>query len=369
MAKLSSGSLVHLPFYAKAALILTGLFVFLSMMALGRSIIVPLLFSVVLSILLSTVVDFLERKKIDRILAIWLTLFVSTLIIVLIAVGIISQFNTFIDNLPQFNAKLDVLQESFAKWFAENFGVNARKTTEWVNSARTDLTTLSAERVGNTISMLGNALVILILIPVYVFLILYYQPLLVNFVHQFVGDDHTKDVGHVLGQTKSLLKAYFAGLFIELIIVSVLNSIGLIVLNVESAILIGILGGLLNMIPYIGGIVMLGLSMLMAMLSNADPKYALYAAILFFVIQTFDNYFLIPKIVGSRIKINALVAVVVVIAGGAIWGIAGMFLALPITAILKVIFDRIEPLKPWGFVLGDTMPPVRIKFRRKKSTA
>jgi predicted PurR-regulated permease PerM len=368
MAKISDRPVIKLPFYARASLIIVGLFTLLTMLSLGRSIILPLLFAIVFSILLSTVVDFLEQKKVDRILAIWITLLFAVLVLGLITTWTISKLNLFVDQLPELNAKFDVLQSKFAAWFSENFGVSARKTNDWMNSARKDLTTMSSERIGNTISTLGNAVIILILIPVYIFLILYYQPLIIDFIHRFVGDGHEKDVVIVLGQTKSLLKAYFAGLLIELVIVSVLNSVGLLILDVKSAILIGILGGFLNMIPYIGGIVMLGLSMLMAMLSNADPIYGLYAAGVFFVIQIFDNYFLIPKVVGSRIKINALVAVVVVIAGGAIWGVAGMFLSLPLIAILKVIFDRIEPLKPWGYLFGDTMPPVRIKFRRRKKT-
>ena len=367
MAKSAGKQVIQLPFYVRASLILTGLFVLISMLALGKSILVPLIFSIVISIILSTIVDFLESKKVDRVLAIWITLFVAALVVALIAVWIISQFNIFVDRLPEMNDKFDVLQEKFSQWFSQNFGVNPRKTSEWIDSARTDLTTMSTERIGNTITTMGNAVIILILIPVYIFLILYYQPLILDFIHRFIGDGHESDVKIVLGESKSILKAYFAGLLVELVIVSILNSIGLIALNVESAILIGILGGFLNMIPYLGGIIMLGLSMLMALLSNPDPKFAIYAAIVFFVIQIIDNYFLIPKIVGSRVKINALVAVVAVIAGGAIWGIPGMFLALPITAILKVIFDRIEPLKPWGLLFGDTMPPaVRIKFLKRK---
>jgi len=370
MTKLSERPVVNLPFYARASLIIVGLFVLLTMLSLGRSIIVPLLFAVVLSILLSTMVDFMESRNIERIFAIWITILITILVLVLIILFTVSKFNLFIETLPELNQKFDALQDSFAQWLSENFGINTRKTNEWINMVRTDLTTMSSEKIGSTLNTVGNAVVILILIPVYIFLILYYQPLIIDFIHRFVGNDHSKDVGIVLGQTKTLLKAYFAGLFIELVIISVLNSIGFLILDVQSAILLGILGGLLNMIPYIGGIVMLGLSMLMAMLSNTDPAYALYAAILFFVIQIFDNYFLIPKIVGSRVRINALVAVVAVIAGGAIWGVAGMFLALPLTAILKVIFDRIEPLKPWGLLLGDTMPKVRFKFRyRRKPTS
>ncbi len=371
MAKVAKNeNVVNLPFYAKASLIIIGLFVFVHMLALGRSIIVPLLFAVVISILLSSAVDFLVSKKIDRTLAISISLLATLALGALLIVWLISQANLFVDALPELNAKLDVLQKEFASWFAQNFGVGARKTNDWISSSRKDLMSLSADSVGNTISTIANALIILILIPVYIFLILYYQPLIIDFIHRIVGHGFREDVGIVLGQSKTLLKAYFVGLMIELVIMAILNAIGLLALGVEYAILIAIIGAILNMIPYIGGMIMLGLSMLMAMLSNTDPKYALYAAAVFFVIQLIDNYILIPKIVGSAIKINALVAVVVVIAGGAIWGIAGMFLALPLIAIIKVIFDRIEPLEPWGFLFGDTMPPmVRLKFRARKKPA
>lgn len=369
MAKVPAGML-KLPFYVRASLIITGLFLFVTMLALAKSIIVPLVFSIVLSILLSTIVDFLERQKVQRIFAIWISLFLAAGVLVLVGMWIISQFNTFIEQLPELNERFDILQRDFAQWLSENLGVNPRKTHEWINMARTDVTTITSEKIGNTISFLTNAVVILVLIPVYIFLILYYQPLIIDFIHRFVGDGYAKDVGIILGQSKSVLKAYFSGLFIELVIVGVLNAVGLLILDVQSAILIGILGGFLNLIPYIGGIVMLGLSMLMALLSHPEPKYAIYAAGLFFIIQIIDNYFLIPKVVGSRVRINALVAVVAVIAGGAIWGVVGMFLALPITAILKVIFDRIEPLQPWGYLLGDTMPPaVKLKFGKKRQKA
>lgn len=367
MAKTLDETPVKLPFYARISLILVGLFVFLSMLSLGRSIIVPLLFATILSILLSTLVDFLERRKMDRVLAISIAVGTALLLGILLTIAIISRASAFFDSLPLLMARLDELQVQFVGWLSENFNVNGRKTNAWITTARQDLLSFSGERLGNTITALGNAIVILILVPVYIFLMLYYQPLLIDFIHTVVGNGHDKDVGAVLGDSRTILKAYFGGLTIELGIVAVLNSIGLLALGIDYAILIGITGALLNLIPYIGGMVMLGLSMLMALLSKGDPVYALYAAGLFFLIQTIDNYYLIPKIVGSKVKINALVAIVAVIAGGALWGIAGMFLAIPLTAIIKVIFDRIKPLQPWGFLLGDTMPPmVRIKLRRRR---
>ncbi len=367
MLKNLNDTVVRLPFYARTSLILIGIFVFVTMLCLGKSIIVPLLFATILSILLSTIVDFLVRKKIDRLLAIISTLLVAILLGVLLGIWIASKANLLIDSLPLLIEKFDQLQAQFVSWLSDNFGVSAKKANFLINEARADLTDLSGQKMGNTIAALANVVVILVLVPVYIFLFLYYQPIIIEFVHRVVGKAHAEEVGIVLGQTRSVLKGYFAGLLIELVIVAALNAIGFLILGIQFAILIAIIGAALNMIPYIGGVIMLGLSMLLALLTIEDSSYALYTALVFFVIQLIDNNFIMPKIVASKVKINALVAIVVVIAGGAMWGIPGMFLAIPLTAIIKVIFDRIEPLQPWGFLLGDTMPPmVRIKLPLKR---
>jgi len=138
-------------------------------------------------------------------------------------------------------------------------------------------------------------------------------------------------------------------------------------LGVPYAILLGIIGALLNLIPYIGGIVSVALPMIIALATKSSPWVAFYVLIVYYVIQLIDNNYIIPKIVASKVRINALVSIIVVLAFGALWGIAGMFISIPMTAIVKVIFDHIEPLKPWGYVLGDTMPPrINIKPILKK---
>ncbi|HZK07783.1 MAG TPA: AI-2E family transporter [Bacteroidales bacterium] len=81
-----------------------------------------------------------------------------------------------------------------------------------------------------------------------------------------------------------------------------------------------------------------------------------------------DNNYIVPKIVASKVKVNALVSIIVILAFGALWGIPGMFVSIPLTAIVKVIFDQIDSLKPWGFLLGDTMPDsaiFNIKIKKK----
>lgn len=147
-----------------------------------------------------------------------------------------------------------------------------------------------------------------------------------------------------------------------------LNTIALLILGIDYAIVLGIIGALLNVIPYIGGIVAVALPMILAF-ATKSPLYVFLVLIAYMIVQSIDNHFIVPKIVASRVKLNALVSIIAILTGSALWGVSGMFLALPLTAILKVIFDRIEPLKPWGFLLGDVMPPIGksiFNFRKEK---
>jgi predicted PurR-regulated permease PerM len=187
---------------------------------------------------------------------------------------------------------------------------------------------------------------------------LFYKPLLLDFFSRIFRRESHETVSEVLYETKTLIQNYLVGLLIEAVIVASLNAIGLLMLGIDYAILLAIIGALLNIIPYIGGIVAVALPVLVAYTSKS-PIYVLWVVILYMIVQFIDNHYIVPKIVASKVRINALMSIIVVFIGGAIWGIGGMFLSIPLTAILKVIFDRVTPLKPWGFLLGDTMPPIR----------
>jgi predicted PurR-regulated permease PerM len=165
-------------------------------------------------------------------------------------------------------------------------------------------------------------------------------------------------VGDMIKQTKSVIQRYLIGLIIEAIIIAIMDSAGLLILGIDYAILLGIIGALLNVIPYIGGIVAVALPMMIAIATKSTPLYALYVLGIYYFIQLIDNHYIFPKIVASKVKINMLFAIIVVLAGNALWGVPGMFLSMPLLAIIKLICDHIEPLKPYGFLLGDTMPPI-----------
>ena len=347
-----------LPFYAKATIFLIGIIALFTILYIAQTIIIPIVFAIIIAIVLHPVVNFFVRIKINRIIAITLALFLTYLVIAALGELLFSQAIRFSDSWPILVIKFTALFNQTITWASGYFSINPQQIHEWITKIRGELINAVSASIGQTIATVGSGLVALFLIPVYVFLILYYQHLLLNFIRKLFGENNQSQVNEIVTQTKTVIQHYLVGLVIEFIIIATLYSVTLLILGIDYAILLGIIGALLNVIPYIGGFVGVGLPMMIALVTKSTAWYAFYVLIIFYIIQLIDNHYIIPKIVASKVKINALFAIIVVLVGNALWGITGMFLSIPLLAIVKLIFDHIESLKPWGFLLGDTMPPI-----------
>ena len=364
LSEIHTNTFFKFPFYAKVSFILIGLYVFISMLYIAQDIIVPLVFAIIIAILISPVINFFVRIKINRVIAIVITLFLTFVVIVALCVLLFSQMSRFSESLPTLVDRFTEIINQSIVWVSGYFDINPQKIHGWVIKTKGELLNISSVTIGQTLVTVGSGLVVLLLIPVYVFIILYYQPLLLDFIRKVFSNSNKTQVSEVVTQTKTLIQRYLIGLIIEAIIVAVLDITALLILGIDFAILLGIIGALLNVIPYIGGLVAVALPMMVAIATKSTAWYALYVLVAYYVIQLIDNNYIVPIIVSSKVKINALFSIIVVFAGNALWGISGMFLSIPLLAIIKLIFDHIEPLKPWGFLLGDTMPPL-IKLKRK----
>jgi len=361
-----------LPLYAKTTIFLIGLYVLLTMLYIAQSIIIPLVFAIILAILLQPVVNFFVRMRINRVVSIVITLLLAVLAIAAFGALLFSQASRFSESWPILVDKFTEILNHTVVWASGYFDISPQKINDWIAKTKGELINISSATIGQTLVTVGSWVVALFLVPVYIFMILFYQPLLLDFLHKLFGTGNQSKVSEIATKTKTVIQHYLIGLVIEAVIVATLNSTALLILGIEYAILLGIIGAMLNIIPYIGGIVAVALPMMIAIATKSTAWYAVYVLACYYFIQLIDNNYIVPKIVSSKVKINALFSIIVVIAGNALWGIPGMFLAIPLLAIVKLIFDNIEPLKPWGFLLGDTMPPLlKIKpiFKKSKQTA
>ncbi len=345
-----------IPFYAKTTIFFVGLFTFISMLYIAQSIIVPFVFAVIIAIVLHPVVNFFVRLRINRVIAITISLFITILLIAGIGMLLFSQASRLSESWPSLVEKFTQVFNQSIAWSSGYFDISPRKIHAWITETKSEFLNNSSSAIGQTLMSVGSALVVLFLIPVYIFLILFYEPLLLDFVRKLFGTENQNQVSTIVTKTKTVIQQYLIGLIIEAAIVAALEITALLILGIEYAILLGILGALLNVIPYIGGLIAVALPMIVALATKDSGWYAIYVLIIYYIIQIIDNNYIVPKIVASKVKINALFSIIVVIAGNALWGVPGMFLSIPLLAIVKLIFDNVEPLNAWGFLLGDTMP-------------
>ena len=258
----------------------------------------------------------------------------------------------FGDNLPQLKLKFNEHLIQLQNWIAEKFNVPVVKQQQTISDALNGSKSFFGSALGGFLGTLG----VIFLVPVYSFLLLFYKKLIVNFFHELFAEENSEKVSDVLTETKTAIQSYMVGLMLEALVVAILNTTALLILGVEYAILLGVLGAFLNMLPYIGGLIAILLPIIIASVTKDGFTTQLLIFGAYILIQFIDNHFLIPFLVSSRVKINAFFSVVVVLMGGALWGVAGMFLSIPFLAILKIIFDRLPDMKPWGKLFGDSVP-------------
>lgn len=351
------------PFFIRSTVVLLGLCLFVFALSQLSEILIPLCFAALLAILLNPLCNWLVKVKVPRVVAI-----VICLIIAIVGFGglgyfVTSQLASFSDDMPVMKTKFTAMFKNLQHFVDSSLGIDIKKQDEFLTKSQSKLEPLA----GSALSGIFSSLSVVFLLPVYIFLFLYYKSLLLNFLYEVFAEENSREVRLVLTQTKQAIQSFMSGLLLEALIVAVMNTAALLILGVKYAVLIGVLGALLNMLPYIGGIIAIALPVLIATITKDGYNTQLWVVVSYTIIQFIDNNILMPYIVSSKVKINALVSVVVILLGGALWGVSGMFLSIPFIGMLKIVFDRIPELKPWGKLLGTEIPTHPLgRGRRKK---
>ena len=343
-----------LPFYIKLACVLFSLFAIGCLVILAKEILSPLVFSCLFSILLLPVANFFEfklrlpRSAASMFAVLLLLSFIGSLIYV---IG--SQIAELAKDWPQFEAQISKTLWELRGWIQENFHITRGKQLKVVNSATSKVMAADTAVVGATVLSLSSILLFLVFTFIYTFFFLLYRRLIMKFLESVFLDENKSLVHEIIEQVQYMIRKYIIGLLIEMGIVATAVSITFSLMGVDYAILLGLITGLFNIIPYIGIFTALVISAVVTLGTSPDSTTVIWVAVTMVVTHLIDSNVLLPLIVGSKVRINALVTVLGVVIGEMIWGIPGMFLSIPVIAVLKIIFDRVESLKPWGIILGD----------------
>jgi len=358
------------PFYTKLAMVLISLIALFYIAVLGKTVLVPLVFGLLFSVMLLPLANFFERRlHFPRSLASLLSvlLLVCSLAALLYLVG--SQISSLADDWPQFKQQVMSSVTSLQQWISAKFHIRIKQQMTYVNNATSKLLETGSSVLGDVVVSFSSILLTLVFILIDTFFLLYYRRLIIRFLVAVFKEENSVLVYDIIAQIQSRIRQYIMGLLLEMVIVSVACCLALWILGVKYAILLGLITGLFNIIPYIGIFTAMLLSTLVTFATAGATKLLLVIATIL-GIHLVDSNVLLPVIVGSKVRINAFITVLGVIIGEAVWGIPGTFLAIPIIAIAKIVFDRIEPLKPWGYLFGDEKdekepPPLKEEIKEQ----
>lgn len=341
-------------FLTKLSLVLFVVIAFGFIIHIGQDIIVPVALAGLLAVVLLPVNRYLE-KKVGRVAAIIISLVSFFIVFGSMVYFLVDQITNFIDDIPTIRRQLDKHISTLQRWVYDNFHFNKREQKEIIEQGTTQIkeTTGGGGLIGQTFLSITEFFMVVILMPIYTFLILYYRDMIRQFLVDLFKTEHRQKVFEVIGESRVIVYNYMVGLSIEMAIITAINTLGFLIVGIKYALFLGLLAALLNLIPYVGMLIASIFCMLVTLTSSPDITDVIWVLVVLMVVQFFDNNIIMPRVVGSKVKINALITILGVVIGGALCGLSGMFLSIPIIAILKVIFDRVEGLKPWGRILGD----------------
>ncbi len=340
------------PFYEKLSLVLIGLIALCYIIILSKDLVDPLIFGFLFAILLLPVGSFLEKKlRLPRGIASLLSIILLIAFIsgVLYLIG--SQITHIADDWPMLKKQVSQSVENLGEWIESNFHINMNKQMDYVHNATSQIMSSSTNVIGTTFGAVSSLMLFYSFITIFTLLILIYRRLLLRFLIWVFRDENSSTVLDIVENVQSILRKYILGLLLEMCVVSSVACTAFWIIGIKYAVLLGLIVGLFNIVPYVGIFTALLLSAVITF-ATGNVKDVFYVIISVVGIHAIDSNILLPTIVGSKVRLNALISFLGIVVGEMIWGLSGMFLAIPVIAIFKIIFDRIESLKPWGYLLG-----------------
>ncbi|WP_187262339.1 AI-2E family transporter [Pontibacter beigongshangensis] len=344
---------IKLPRYFKYILVMLGIILLIWLLQMFKSVLMPMAFALLFALLLLPMTRDMEKLKVPRPLAI-----LVSIILVIIILGLVIWFLSM--QVVSLTSELDTIGQNFDKllmrvqdYLYRNFDIAPANKSDFIKEAIGNLREFSTAFLGSTISTTTGALAAFTIVPIFVFCLLYYRDHLEQFMFKFVAKDSRSNLNNTITNIQHVIQSYISGLMIVIMIVALLNSAGLLLLDVKYAIFFGIFASILTVIPYIGILIGALLPALFTLATTGHLIDAVLVVAVFVFVQFLEGNFITPLVVGSKVSINPFAAIVALLIGGEIWGAAGMILSIPVIATLKVLFDAYPPLSPFGFLLAD----------------
>ncbi|MCS3797348.1 AI-2E family transporter [Niastella sp. OAS944] len=348
-----NNNMKEMPLAIRRSIEILGLFIFGCIIVIGKIVIMPLLMSFFISIMLMPVYRFFRNRKLPEVLAVFLPIFFIIIVVALIVWLFYNQTSFLLHDYPKIEKNLTIHLNALSLWISGAFGFSPVEQLKFINEQSSKFLNYAAGILSGAAGSATGTLLFLGLLPIYTYLLMMYRSIFMKFILMCFDPNEHENIEDVMLQIEKMGKKYLLGLLIQLGYITLLLWGILAVFGIKHALLIGIIFAFLNLIPYLGALIGNILGALITLASSESIVDILFVLGAIAVVQFLDNNILMPRIVGSQVKLNPLISIIGIFIAGAMTGISGMFLALPIMAILKIIFDRTVQFKKWGVLLGD----------------
>ena len=345
------------PFTTQLVSVLVSLVIIIYGLHTLEGLLIPLVFAILFSVLLFPLAHRFEQWRMPRIVASIVCLLLLLAFIVGLFYAVSMQISSFSEVLPKLTQRAQQYVGQLQTLASDRFHINQQQQSAQVQKLMKQALAEGGTVLSSTLLATTGALTNVFLVLLFTFFFLLYRDFFRSFFYKAFADAKRSMIDSVFEGIYTVVKDYLAGLVLVIFIIGSLMTAGLFFLGVDYAVFFGFLGACLVLIPYFG--ISLG-SLLPAaytLVTQDNPLKALAVVGLYLGVQMLEGNFITPYIVGSKVSINPLAAIVVLILWESIWGLPGLILALPLTAILKVIFDSVDALHPYGFLIGEAEKP------------
>ena len=331
------------------------LLVFLSALILyhGRPFLVPLAFAALLAMLLLPLSEKLESWGVNKALSKVL----SILVIVLFFAGIIAllawQVSDMSQNAPEIEKSINAKVQQVREYITNTLGIPQQKQQEILQKQQQSSGSKLSATISGAFASVGTLLTNFLLILVYIFLFMYFRAHLKKFVLKLVPPQETANANRIMQNSRKVAQKYITGMMLMIVGFWIMYSIGFAIAGVKNFFFFAILCGLLEIVPFVGNLIGNVLTVVVTLAQGGSMNVVLGILITYALVQFIQSYILEPVVVGSEVSIHPVFTIIGIILGEFLWGIPGMILAIPIMGIIKIVCDHIEPLKPFGFLIGE----------------
>ena len=341
------------PFYLKLSCILISIVILGFLAIIGEQILIPMVLGLLIAILLMPLSRFLEKRlrlprSVSSILASLLALAVISGVIYVLSLQVAKLANDW----PQFQKQFADLIDDIQGWISRTFGVRRKDQLTYLNDTAKKSISTGTAILETALKSIGYVLMLTAFTFLFTLFFLLYRTHLLKFLVASFSETYHKTVFEIIDNIQFMVKKYLVGLFLQMLIVTILSLIAYTIIGVKYNFMLAILTGILNILPYIGIFTALLIGALITF-ATSGVSHVLFIVIAIVIIHAIDGNIIMPRVVGSKVKINSLIVIIGLVIGEMLWGIAGMLLTIPVLAIMKIVFDRVEGLQSWGFLMGE----------------